>query len=551
MPTWKAIIGLLIIAVGLAACNKRHTPPPLEEDMLYRVECFYQNNPDSALHILDTLNLSVLSEKERAHYCLLKSRALCNSTFWNAEIDSLIQVAESYYIGQDDKFYEARTYTTRAYACQSLPQHRQLLLDNQLKAKQSINQCRHVDERLVRFAPTPTTEQDVIDRLKYSIYLGLGNLYSDFGYRREGIEIMKDAEQFYWDKQWYDKHSDAALKLGDSYLYIKEYDSSMMFLEKSFHSAEMIGDLRRQAICHTTVAMHLLYRYEKQKDLSEVERMCLLQQAISKEKEALENPDLKDMHKSFAIDGLAHAYFELKQYDSCIYYAKKALELNGLEMWKMNANMYLYKSYEALGDLENALSYAEKYMDDRRKFDNSGKSVSEVKEEYDRQLELQRVENEQQRKRLTLYLLISLLVIVLLLLWHFITRYRKNKEVEMLKLREVQLQLQSKLERVSQYSMEMLQQRVMDIYCSDSDNRMEQIMKTFDSAFPQVLEKLKAAYPDLNEKECHLVVLNLLRFRAKEEASILNLTENTVLKYRSIINKKVDLSQISAWIGQD
>ena len=39
--------------------------------MLYHVECFYQQNPDSAMQILDTLNVDVLSEKERVHYNLL------------------------------------------------------------------------------------------------------------------------------------------------------------------------------------------------------------------------------------------------------------------------------------------------------------------------------------------------------------------------------------------------------------------------------------------------------------------------------------------------
>ena len=58
-----AILAFLL----LAACAKHDTPPPPEEDMLYRVECFYQNNLDSAMQILDTLNLSVLSDKERAH----------------------------------------------------------------------------------------------------------------------------------------------------------------------------------------------------------------------------------------------------------------------------------------------------------------------------------------------------------------------------------------------------------------------------------------------------------------------------------------------------
>lgn len=68
------IIGILML-VTLCSCVKHKLPPSPEEDMLYRVECLYQMKPDSALLVLDNLNLTALSEKERAHYCLLRANA--------------------------------------------------------------------------------------------------------------------------------------------------------------------------------------------------------------------------------------------------------------------------------------------------------------------------------------------------------------------------------------------------------------------------------------------------------------------------------------------
>jgi DNA-binding CsgD family transcriptional regulator len=195
--------------------------------------------------------------------------------------------------------------------------------------------------------------------------------------------------------------------------------------------------------------------------------------------------------------------------------------------------------------LENALSYAEKYMDDRRKFDNGGKAVSEVKEEYDRQLELQRVDSEQKLKRMWLYLLIAMLVIALLLLWLFVLRYRKNKELETLQLHEAQRQLQADLEQLTVQQKEMLQQQVVAIYQTGQKDRLQRIMEAFETVYPNALEKLKSAYPDLNKTELNLVFLSFFQFRIKEEADLLGISENTVMKYRSKLNKKVDFASIS------
>ena len=545
----KPWLHILLSYFLLVACAKHEAPPP-EEDMLYRVECFLQQNPDSAMQILDTLDVSVLSKKERAHYCLLQLEVLYNIRFYDTETDSLLRVVDNEFAGGDDKYFEAWSYYAKGYAYRSSPQHRWLCIDNFLKAKQSIDQCKQVDARLVRFKPTPTTEQDVIDRLKYKIYSGLGSAYGDFGYHTEAMEVLKEAEQSLSERQWFDQHCYTALMISELYLRFKEYDSSAMYLEKGFHSAEMTGDVQKLAACHSSAALNALYRYEKQKQTESEDGPQLLREAIMEEKSALRIlDDQTAKFKASVIDGLAHAYFELKQYDSCICFAQQAVDQYGLEVWKMNANMYLYKSYEALGQMDSAIWYAEKYMDSRQKYDRSGKSVAEVKDEYDRQMELQRVENEHQTNRLKLYLLIALLVIALLLLWLFVNRYRKKKEMEATVLRETQHQLQSDLETAEQHSQDLLLKRVNVIYKSEEKDKLKRIMAEFEASYPQALERLKSAYPDLNENECTVAVLNFLGFRIKEEAALLNLSENTVMKYRSNLKKTAGSDPISPLLG--
>lgn len=96
----------------------------------------------------------------------------------------------------------------------------------------------------------------------------------------------------------------------------------------------------------------------------------------------------------------------------------------------------------------------------------------------------------------------------------------------------------------------MLSQRATDLYYSNAPNRMERIMAEFEAAYPQALERLAAAYPELTEAERQIAVLNFLHFRAKEEAELTSFAENTILKYRSNLNKKAGSDPISALIEE-
>lgn len=55
-----------------AACSNSY-PDNGYEYLLYQVECFCTTHPDSALSVLDTINVGVLSKRETAHLCYLKA----------------------------------------------------------------------------------------------------------------------------------------------------------------------------------------------------------------------------------------------------------------------------------------------------------------------------------------------------------------------------------------------------------------------------------------------------------------------------------------------
>lgn len=537
------LIGLWILLGALAACTKTTTPPPPEEDMLYQVECFYQYDLNGARQALDTLNLSALSAKERAHYCLLRAKVNDGLRQYD-DFDSLLQVAEKQFVGGKDKYFEAMTYWVLARMAQVRMMGNQHVLDYRLKALQSIEQCKHVDERFVRFSLIPTDEQNEIDRLKYAIHQRLGMSYTDSGYHREGANHLKQADQFYAEKQMHRNRLITAFPLGMAYLLLGEYDSCLMSYQIGLQCAETIGDTVEASYFHQALADYYLYCFETQHFENEEDGNNLLHQAIEESRLGLDvlrsiNGRMANSYRFDLTENISRAYFDLQQYDSCVFYG---LKVEGMTH-KSNDISFVYKrlyaSYKALGDETNAAIYADKLLDAIPDYGAEQKAIAEVKDEYDKQLELQRLESEQQVKRYRLYLWIALLVIGLMVVLWMTFRYRKNKELETLKLREAQRQLQTELEQVTAQQKEMLQQQAMAIYQAGQKDRLQRILAAFEAAYPHTLEKIQSAYPDLNESERRVVILSFLGFRAKEVADLMGLTENTAMKYRSNIRKKV------------
>lgn len=542
-------IGLVLLGF-LAACKPSPTPPP-EENMLYHLEGYCLSNPDSSLYILDTLDVSVLSKKEQAHYCLIRANILFSLNRYDSEADSLIQIAEKQFIGSDDKYYEALTYSTRAFYYEESPQTNHYVLDCRQKAKQSIDQCKHVDGRLVRNAPYTTNERSIIDKLKYKIYLFLGATYVDADYIREGVELLKLSERYYFENEEFESQGTAALMIGFAYMGEKEYDSCQLYFHRGLHAAESVNDTVNMAYFHHYNAMQTLGHTDEMEDCDE--KALLLREAIDENKTALALLEaFPKLRLSQFFEGIAHAYFNLHEYDSCIYYSNRVLEMSGSGVWEMNAYNYLYKSYQALGDTEQALAYLAKYTEMQGDYGANEKDLVEAKDNYDKQLEINQLESKHRVKYSRLYLWIALLAIVLAVVVFMAIRYRKNKRIEDLELQKVHQQQRETFSQqlteaqtaLKQKAFEDLKKQAKSLYDKGGHPR-QSILEAFNKAYPEAYDRLKSIYPNLTDQERDLLVLNFLHFRIKEEAEILDLSQNTVMKYRSDLIKKVGKSPVS------
>ena len=509
--------------------------------MLYRVEYIYPTRPDSALQILDTLYVDVLSEKERAHYCLLRmwTKEVLNQ--YDSEVDSLLQVAGDYFVGSKDKYFETMTFLSMARQNQTKGGPRQTILDYRQKAMQSIEQCQHVDERLLRYSEPPISEQDKIDKVKYAIHQKLGMSYGSTGYHKESIEHLKAARNYYAEKQDYKQYMVCTFPLGMSYLALEEYDSCLMCFQNGLRDAQIYGSLNDCVFYYGCLSIYCMQRIDEHAYSGEEERCQLLRRMIEESRKGLTllGDTIESIHKKGLVENLTKAYYELHQYDSCIYFGTQALEIPDRHEQGGLLYKWLFYSYKALGDNEKASFFAEKLLIAKEEEIESRKSAAEIKSEYEKQMEINKMQAEQQIRRYRLYLWIALLVVILLVVIVMVLRYRKTKELEALRLREVQQKLQLELDQAAQHSLQMLQQRTLAIYQSDQEDKLKHILEEFWSAYPQAMENLKKDHPDLSETECQLALLNLLHFRSKEEADLLGLSENTVRKYRSNLRRKL------------
>ena len=264
-------------------------------------------------------------------------------------------------------------------------------------------------------------------------------------------------------------------------------------------------------------------------------------------------------------------YKEEKQFDSALVYlnrAHKKFEQLGLSDMTAKAQTieYLHEVYEALGETEKMNEYARllaQYPHAKEAFAPVTSELTELfnnyiqeKQEADTLLQ----KRQTQRQNLLIGAVILLVLLALgLVLWSTHKRHKKaeadlreehqqqreafdqQREAFSQQLTEAQAALKEK-------TFEDLLKEVKTLY-DKADPSREGILEAFNKAYPDVYEKLKSTYPDLSEQERDLLVLNFLKFRIKEEAEILELSQNTVMKYRSDLNKKVGKSPVSDLLG--
>ena len=525
---------LLVLLPMFFGCGT--SVPSPHEDLLYQVECRFQLMPDSALMVLDGLDFTQLSEQEQAHYNLVRAQTLGILGQNPKVIDSLLNEAEKYYSKSDDKYHEAMTYWQKSGVGGMLGYGPQYVMDYRQKALQTIEQCKHVDPRLVQYSIIPTDEQNEIDRLRYGIHQRLGMSYTSSGYHREGIKHLLLSEQYYYKQKRYNLHLGSAYMLANAYSLIYEYDSSQYYLKKGLQSAEAIGNVAECGYYYFSSASLSLFRYEMQTELDDDARNELLHQAVEESMKGLEvlgetDKRLANSYRLQIFEELSRAYCFLQEYDSCIVYGRKVFDSYGDKTSKFQLKR-LYIAYKGLGDEENAATFAERLIDLQEDYGAEQKAIAEVKDEYEKQLEINKLKSEQQVKRYRLYLWMAILVIILLVMLWMVLRMRSEKE------------------RTKQKQSEDLLRKALVIYADHQKDARQRIMGEFKAIYPQTHDSLLAAYPDLTEQEYEICVLSYLPFRSKEIAQLFDVQENTIYRYRTVIRKKVGTDDLEMLVSR-
>ena len=390
-----------------------------------------------------------------------------------------------------------------------------------------------------------------IPRFLCLTYSRLAELFSGQFMQEPAIACFKKAIAFNsMEPSSPTNHSSLLLLLGKQYHKLNQYNSAVCYFDEAMRKLPETNNL----VYRDIVVQKALLDYNMGKDadpsLDELKRIAA--QAMD-EKERL--------NRYMTIGGIYHAE---GQYDSAWAYLMPVYESTDDALERKVAAHRLLDICQRRGDSVKANLFAPALAEVAASAYESQSSVSTLNElfqahlqwQQQRTLEQERQQQERQRAKRDRWVgALVLALIMMVAVAYFVARrgYLKRMEQQRQEADRMQEAIQRQLadahDALKEKEWEALMTKARAIFNDKEGDFRRRIIATFETAYPQFAERLNATYPDLTETERHLVVLNLLHFRAKEEAALLNLTENTVLKYRSQLNKKVDFGLISTWIS--
>ena len=225
-------------------------------------------------------------------------------------------------------------------------------------------------------------------------------------------------------------------------------------------------------------------------------------------------------------------------------YLLKALD-SDIDDMKLGAVMSLLaRIYEAEGNADS-VAFCQRYHASYVKAETDRvsdgllavKQYDNYKAERDTRLTALREEKASQKAKV-LRVICVIVALLLLAALAFIVYHHRYKKKVVEQHEAIRRDLQKAQGTLEAKELETLRLKVDAIYNDRHNKKDQRILEAFNTAYPDALPKLKAAYPDLNNTELDICVLSYFPFRMKEIADILDLRENTVSKYRTSIKKK-------------
>lgn len=340
------IFAIIIFAsTALFSCKNENSEQI--DDLLFQIQS-HAKADENDLATLDSIGQLKLTEEQKAHRSLLKIRS-----YWlmgrldEPDSDTLIQAVSDYYENSRDYYMKAKAY----YILFRLDydSNNGVDLDGTnmlLKGLNAINKAKKVDSRIVKHSGIPNADERlVIECQKHWIMLGLSNSYRGIGRYDDVLSVTTEAVDFF-EKHGIDVPAFCYNQIGICH-FINGNDSCAYYCKKALDIDLQSDDY--QLISNSMFFYGMCFRKNDPK------------KAIEIYKEANRIAYENNVRQKYDAE-IGQLYFELKDYDSALYYTGRALQAyNDKDSYDdILRNIYrtLFKAYMAKGDYKEAATYA-------------------------------------------------------------------------------------------------------------------------------------------------------------------------------------------------
>lgn len=544
----RIIIHIVVITIGvffLGGCK----PQPEAPQLLADAQRFMENNPDSAMLLIDSLFYpeKSLRHEDYMRYLVLHVQARYKTNRPVAD-DTLVFRARDHYSDRLDKeprvaalawFYSGCVYRERG----------------------------DYEKAMLHYKKAETYATGTADTaLQGLIQYNLGDLFAVQDLFSKAQENYKAAARFYGEHPEKEAYSLSAV--GRMFLLDKNPDSAFFYFQKGLEAAKPTNDKVLQSL----LAQNTGVAYQQIGQYAEAERYFRQSYRYNRDKE--------DQARYYL--NLAKLFARTEQLDSAAFYAgklKNSVESSDDNYLKASAYKFLADWEKARGRDNEAFAYQNKrihslnrIMDDRK-----DQSVYEIEQKYNygqkQNFYNQRFIRFQQWLMGLMGVLLVVVVSLLFLFWRMLkeraAKLRMQENVNTLRATTIDLlsveeesRLKEKvLKETLQWKLDVLK-NTMHLRYMMSEREQKTYQPLFDSLdkilfdqntktpgmdIRQTVEHLNPSlrlfirqqYPTLSETEYNVCLLSYASLSVQEVAFVLNQSEHTVYKARTRLNKKI------------
>ncbi|MBR6047853.1 MAG: hypothetical protein IKP44_07180 [Bacteroidaceae bacterium] len=501
---------LILLIFALQACVEKDR---LEKQVIHQAELLMQEQPDSALHLLQTLQRHSLTGETLARYALIHSIAQDKSGL-DVTSDSLLRIAYDYYYRhpEDSLYARSQYYMGKYYS----------LVDSTKQAEDCLRTAvRYAGERKEYY-----TQYLALDRLSHTVR------YAD---APRALEYSKQALDVYSQKCSPHAMNQVFLlkDIGKVYLLCNSMeDSALYYMEMALEKATLLNDSSVMG----GILQDKSLVYSKLKDY---------QQALSLAKDAWRMSPSKSINLA---SRLASCYADA---DS----AHQARELYAtiLRVGENERKYIAYKNLSLLAAKEHDLSLFQLYSDSAYEcMEAIYKQSLKTKAAYYNdiiQLEEEKLQKEREsaRKRLINLCILVLFVVALVIASsvYIHIRYKTKRKLESererhllqeeftreqhereLKHKNIQISMMRSLimERCH-FRQSIEEQKKSGKHITLTPEDWTEIAGFLNAMSDDFLSRLKEAYPMLREKDYQFCMLVRLKFPNKDLANMCGISE--------------------------